>query len=77
MPTFDRYANMKPKAFSSMEEYNAYFKHVHRVSQKDKLIREANTAIGWGRPDRESTGYSTSEFIDLISRMRRFIEQNT
>jgi hypothetical protein len=64
-----------PKAFASMEEYNAFFKHVHGVNQKDKLIREANDAIAWGRPDKECTGYSASDFIDLISRMKRFIEQ--
>ena len=76
MSPFDRYANMKPIAFASVEEYNMFMKHA-TSGDKDRLIREANDAIAWGRPDKESTGYSSGDFIDfidLIKRLKNYIE---
>jgi hypothetical protein len=64
------------KAFASIEEYNAFFKHCNGRNQKDKLISEANEAIAWGHADNESTGYSASQFISVIRQLKNFIEQN-
>jgi hypothetical protein len=64
---------MKP-AFPSVEEYNAFLKHSD--GSKEKLIREANEAIAWGMPDRECHGYTPMYFIDLIQRLRNYIERN-
>jgi hypothetical protein len=61
-----------PKAFSSMEEYNAFFKR----NQREKLLEEANQAIAWGYADNEFTGYSAGQFISVIRQLRNFIEQN-
>lgn len=64
-----------PKAFASVEEYNAFLNH--RDGTKTKLLREASDAIAWGMPDRECRGYTPMDFIDLISRLRNYIERNT
>lgn len=43
--------------------------------KKDSLISEAEQAISWGTPDRESTGYSSSEFISIISKLVKRIKE--
>lgn len=64
-----------PKAFASVEEYNKFYQHVHRETQKETLLREARMASAWGRPDNETIGYSPTEFISIINRLVRYIEQ--
>jgi len=39
-----------------------------------KLKEDMRTAIAWGLPDTESTGYSHYEFIQLLSRAYNYIE---
>ena len=65
-----------PPAFASIDEYNAFYKHVHGRTKKEQLIGEANDAIAWGHADNESTGYSAGQFISLIRELRNFIENN-
>ena len=64
-----------PKAFASVEEYNKFYTHVNKCTQKKKLLFDARQAIAWGRPDSESIGYNSSEFINIISRLVDYIEQ--
>lgn len=45
-----------------------------RDKNKD-LMYDASMAIAWGRPDSESTGYSASEFIDIIQRLVKRVEE--
>jgi len=66
---------VKP-AFASIEEYNAFYKHVHGKTKKEKLLNEASEAIAWGHADNESTGYSAGQFISVIRQLRNFIEDN-
>lgn len=42
---------------------------------QQKLLEEARTAIAWGIPDNESTGYSASEFTKIIHKLVRRVEQ--
>ena len=65
-----------PKAFASVEEYNKFYEHVHRKTQKEKLLEDARTACAWGRPDSESLGYSHSELISIIRRLANYIERS-
>jgi len=65
-----------PPAFASLEEYDAFYKHVHGKTRKAKLMEEASNAIAWGSPDRESSGYTARDFISLIRELRDFIEDN-
>lgn len=39
------------------------------------LKSKANTAVAWGVPDRESTGYSHSELTSIISQLLNYIER--
>lgn len=34
-----------------------------------KLLKEAEAAIAWGIPDSESTGYSASQFTNIIRKL--------
>jgi hypothetical protein len=74
---FDRYENIKPKAFASVEEYNAFYKHVNGANKKETLVNEANRAIAWGCPDTESYGYTPQQFVALIQKLRDYIVKNT
>lgn len=64
-----------PKAFASVEEYNKFYQHVNKCTQKEKLLFDARQAIAWGCPYSESIGYTSSEFINIISRLVHYIEQ--
>lgn len=55
----------------SLEEYLA-----QRPYNVEKMLNEARTAIAWGAPDRESTGYSQRELINIISKLVKYIESN-
>lgn len=60
----------------SIEEYLAQKDPYFEAKYKEKLLAEARTAIAWGVPDRESTGYSSTEFIKLIAKLAKYIERN-
>lgn len=64
-----------PKAFASVEEYNKFYRHVNKCTQKEKLLFDAKQAIAWGCPNNETIGYSPTEFISIINRLVRYIEQ--
>lgn len=55
----------------SLEEYLA-----KRPYNVEKLLNEARTAVAWGVPDRESTGYSSRELINIIRKLIKHIERN-
>jgi hypothetical protein len=40
---------------------------------QNTLMKEIDTAIAWGRPDKESIGLSTDEFIRLLRRAKKRI----
>lgn len=61
----------------SIEEYLAQRDEEHAKKYKHKLLEDARRAIGWGVPDRESTGYSQRELVNIIYELVRFIERNT
>lgn len=42
--------------------------------QNRKLKNDISTAIAWGTPDRESYGYSSTEFTKLLGSALRRIE---
>ena len=65
-----------PKAFASVEEYNKFYYHVNRKTQKEKLLEDARTACSWGISDHWSTGYSNSELISIIRRLANYIERS-
>jgi len=71
---FDRYHNIKPKAFASVAEYDRFFQHVNKCSQKEKLLFDAKQAVSWGNPSSESIGYTSSEFTSIIRRLVQYIE---
>jgi hypothetical protein len=62
----------KTYPFNSMEEYDKMFNRYN----KDKLLSDARMAIAWGDPDGETRGYTSGEFINLIVRLKKFIETN-
>lgn len=66
---FNRYQGMYVQpAYKSVNEYNKTF------SMKEKLLEEADKAIAWGHPDKESIGYTSRELIEIIRRMKKYIE---
>lgn len=46
-----------------------------RFKKAKSLINEAETAMAWGTSDGESTGYSSSEFIKIISKLVKRIKE--
>ena len=46
-----------------------------RFRRKIYLLKEAEQAIAWGVPDGESTGYTRSELIKIISKLVKRIKE--
>lgn len=46
-----------------------------RFKKAKSLINEAENAMAWGTPDGESTGYSSSQFIKIISKLVKRIKE--
>lgn len=69
---FDRYHSMKPVD----TRWGTAASHENSFAQRSKqrLLKEAKTAIAWGTPDNESTGYSRAELISIINRLVKYIE---
>ena len=68
---FNRYQGMFVQpAFKSIDEYNK----AHYSWSKETLLKEAKTAMAWGQSDKESTGYSQRELVNIISRLVKHIE---
>jgi septal ring factor EnvC (AmiA/AmiB activator) len=43
------------------------------MEQYSQLMRDVDLAIAWGTPDTESMGFTHRQFIDLLSRCRKFM----
>lgn len=69
---FDRYHSMKPvdtRCGSIQAHENSFV-----ARNKANLLRDAKTALAWGTPDNESTGYSRAELMSIINRLVKYIE---
>ncbi|HEY9704498.1 MAG TPA: hypothetical protein V6C58_18780 [Allocoleopsis sp.] len=67
---------IRNKPFKTLDEYNRFVNKIDQEKSRKKLLEEANTAIAWGIPDNESTGYSRQELVRIISNLVRFIEKH-
>lgn len=72
MSHFDRYHSMKPvdTRWGSIQAHE----HSFVARNKANLLRDAKTALAWGTPDNESTGYSRETLLDIIRRLVKHIE---
>lgn len=59
----------------SIEAYLAQRGEFVEALYADRLLKKARTAVAWGVPDRESTGYSQSELASIIYQLINHIER--
>jgi hypothetical protein len=60
--------------FKSMHDYNNFINRADLNSRAVLLKQQAQRAMAWGVPDRESIGYTHSELTTIISKLLNLVE---